>query len=583
MYENTFPYNFILSFFFGFFFIISNVLFSICVAKNETIKKKIFFKEFQPIIIFFLIFCLYTFVLNITVIYNYKNLSFIIFSIFILQTLFIFKNFVSLKSLIYFNLKIDEKFILLVFFSLFLISILPMSDADSMSIYQYLPITIYNEGLGKIDLMQNLEFTLLSNTEIMLLFSSIFKSENLGAQLNLITLLFFILIKFKDHKNFSLIILSSPLIIYFISTQKLQLFFGLIFLLLFILVNRNLIKKKIELFVFILLLVFYSSGKFSYILITIPLYFYFFYKNLKNYKYIILYSVLSFIIVYVPLLSIKQIYFNNIFAPFFENFFGQGMEAYNAFVFDMRRNAGWLSNPGNISLYFKPFISFELSSISSSLGLIFLLMIINLKLHRTTKYFAIIIIIFVLLTGQILPRYYFEAFLLLAFFYKPGNYFIRLLIYSQISVIFLVSLIYIYISYIKLDVIDNKLNYMNKFTYSFFDSRQIKDINLNGNILDYSLPRHSIFFNKNVYSMRYISILDQYNNNVENNSITFIDKNSIKYLIVKSADNLPSCILIKEIGKTYRQHAVRNFLTKHKKTKYKIFEIKDNKCDNEIK
>ena len=120
--------------------------------------------------------------------------------------------------------------------------------------------------------------------------------------------------------------------------------------------------------------------------------------------------MLSFIIVYVPLLSIKQIYFNNIFAPFFENFFGQGMEVYNAFVFDMRRNAGWLSNPGNISLYFKPFISFELSSISSSLGLIFLLMIINLKLHRTTKYFAIIIIIFVLLTGQILPRYYFEAF-----------------------------------------------------------------------------------------------------------------------------------------------------------------------------
>ena len=263
MYENTFPYNFILSFFFGFFFIISNVLFSICVAKNETIRKKFFFKEFQPIIIFFLIFCLYTFVLNITVIYNYKNLS--------------FENFVSLKSLIYLNFKIDEKLILLVFFSLFLISILPMSDADSMSIYQYLPITIYNEGLGKIDLMQNLEFTLLSNTEIMLLFSSIFKSESLGAQLNLITLLFFILIKFKDHKNFSLIILSSPLIIYFISTQKLQLFFGLIFLLLFVLVNRNLIKKKIELFVFILLLVFYSSGKFSYILITIPLYFYFFY------------------------------------------------------------------------------------------------------------------------------------------------------------------------------------------------------------------------------------------------------------------------------------------------------------------
>ena len=583
MYESTFPYNFILSFFFVFFFIVSNILFSICISKNKDIKKFFFFKEFQSIVIFFLIFCLYTSVLNIIVINDFKNLSVVIFSIFFLQLLYILKNLIYLRPLIYLNLKLNEKLILLVFFSLFLISILPMSDADSMSIYQYLPITIYNEGLGEIDLFQNLEFTLLSNTEIMLLFSSIFKSDNLGAQLNLITLLFFILIKFKEHKNFSLIVLSSPLIIYFISTQKLQLFFGLIFLLLFILVNRKLIKKKFELFIFILLLVFYSSGKFSYILFTIPLYIYFFYKNLSNYKYIIIYSVLSFIIVYVPLLSIKQIYFNNIFAPFFENFFGYGVESYNAFVFDMRRNAGWLSNPGDISLYLKPFISFKLSSISSSLGLVFLLMFFNMKLHKTTKYFAIIVIVLVLLTGQILPRYYLEAFLLLAFFYKPGNYFTKLFIYSQISVIFLISVVYIFISYVKLDVIDNRLNYMNKFTYSFFNSRQLNDNPLNGNILDYSLARHSVFFDKNVYSSRYISLLNQYNNNVENNSLNFIAKNSIKYLIVKSADSLPSCILIKEIGETYRLHAVRNFLTKHKKSKYKIFEIKDNKCDNKIK
>jgi hypothetical protein len=579
MYENTFSYNFIVNFLFGFFFIISNILFSICVAKNKTIKRFYFFKEFQSIIVFLLIFCLYTFVLNIIVLSNYKNLSVVIFSIFFIQILYIFKNLSHLKPLIHLNFKIDEKIILLVFFTLYLISILPMSDADSMSIYQYLPITIYNEGLHQINIVQNLEFTLLSNTETILLLSSIFKSDNLGAQLNLISLVFFILINFKKHKNFSLLILSSPLIIYFISTQKLQLFFGLMYLLLFILINRDLIKKKVELFIFILLLVFYSSGKFSYILFAIPMYFYFFYKNLIHWKYIVLYSLLSFVVVYVPILTIKQIYFNNIFAPFFENLLGQGIESYNAFVFSIRSYEGWLTNPSDFSLYLRPFVSFELSKISSSLGLIFLFMVFNLKLQKDTKYFPFIIIILVLLTGQILPRYYFEAFLLLSFFYKPGNFFIKLLIYSQILILFSISIIYIFISYIKLDVVKNKLNYMDKFTYSFFNSRQLNDSDLNGNVLDYSLDRHSVFFDKNVYSIRYLTVLNQYNNNKESNFMTFIDENSIDYFIVRSTDQLPKCILTKEIGKTFRQKAVRNFLSKPAdRVEFIILEIKDNKC-----
>ncbi len=580
MYENTFSYNFILNSFFGFFFIISNVLFSICVAKNNTIKKIYFFKEFQPIIIFFLIFCLYTFVLNVIVLNNYKNLSVVIFSIFFLQIVYILKNFLHLKPLIYFNLKIDEKLILLVFFSLFLISVLPMSDADSMSIYQYLPIVIFNEGLSEINLVQNLEFTLLSNTETILLLSSIFKSDNLGAQLNLISLVFFILIKFKEHKNFSLIVLSSPLIIYFISTQKLQLFFGLLYLLLFILINRELIKKKVELFIFILLLIFYSSGKFSYILFAIPLYIYFFYKNLTHWKFLILYSLLSFMFIYVPILAIKQIYFNNILAPFFEDLLGQGMESYNAFVFSIRSSEGWLTNLGDFSIYLRPFVSFELSTISSSLGLIFLLMIFNLKLQKEAKYFPFIIIVLVLLTGQILPRYYFEAFLLLAFFYKPRNFFIKIFIYSQILIIVSISIIYIFISYVKLDVVNNKLSYMDKFTYSFFNSRQLKNSNLNGNILDYSLDRHSVFFNKNVYSIRYLNVLNQYNNDMKGNFMTFIDKNSIDYFIVKSTDQLPKCILTTEIGKTFRQKSVRNFLIKPTRIEFIILKIKDNKCKN---
>ena len=129
----------------------------------------------------------------------------------------------------------------------------------------------------------------------------------------------------------------------------------------------------------------------------------------------------SFIFIYIPLLTIKQIYFNNILAPFFDNILGLGMESFNAFAYAIRSIEGWISDPTNVFLYIRPFISFDLAQISSSLGLIFLLMVFNLKLQKKTRYFLFLIIVLVLLTGQILPRYYFEAFLLLAFFFKPKN------------------------------------------------------------------------------------------------------------------------------------------------------------------
>ena len=71
-----------------------------------------------------------------------------------------------------------------------MISILPLSDADSISVFQYLPTVIFNEGLKDINLQKNIEFISISNTEIILLISSILKSDNFGSQLNLLTLIF---------------------------------------------------------------------------------------------------------------------------------------------------------------------------------------------------------------------------------------------------------------------------------------------------------------------------------------------------------------------------------------------------------
>ena len=578
MYENIFTYNFLTSFFFSSIFLLINIFFSIKISQNKKIKQLFFFNEFQSIIIFFLLFFFFVLIFNLTIIFNYQFLTEIFFLIVIAQIIFILKNLKVLKFKLDYNLKLDEKIILFFLFVLFLISILPLSDADSISIYQYLPTTIFLKGLNSIDLNQNLEFTLLSNTEILLIISPILKSDNFGSQLNLITLLFFIILNFRNHKNFSLILLSCPLIIYFISTQKLQLFFAILFLLLFILINKNLIKKKSELFILTLLLTFYSSGKISYILFTIPLFLYFFYLNFKNWKIIILYSLICFFLVYAPLLFLKYEYFGNIFAPFFDNLLGKSSEIYNAFTYSIRSSEGWISNPYDYSVYLRPFISFDLAKLSSSLGLIFLLMLINLKLNKKTKFIPIIMILLVIITGQILPRYYFESFLLLAYYYQPKKLFSRLLIYCQLSAIFLISIIFIYFAYIKFDVIKDKSKYMNRFSYSFFNAQQLKLYDLDGNILDFRLDRHSVFLSDNIFSLRYLNVLNLYNDKNEQNLNNFIMDNSIKYLIVNNKKLIPNCLITKEIGTTLRKSAVRNFLIKTDKKKYKILEISDNKC-----
>ena len=578
MYENIFTYNFLTSFFFSSIFLLINIFFSIKISQNKKIKQLFFFNEFQSIIIFFLLFFFFVLIFNLTIIFNYQFLTEIFFLIVIAQIIFILKNLKVLKFRLNYNFKLDEKIILFFLFILFLISILPLSDADSISIYQYLPTTIFLKGLNSIDLNQNLEFTLLSNTEILLIISPILKSDNFGSQLNLITLLFFIILNFRNHKNFSLILLSCPLIIYFISTQKLQLFFAILFLLLFILINKNLIKKKSELFILTLLLTFYSSGKISYILFTIPLFLYFFYLNFKNWKIIILYSSICFFLVYAPLLFLKHEYFGNIFAPFFDNLLGKSSEIYNAFTYSIRSSEGWISNPYDYSVYLRPFISFDLAKLSSSLGLIFLLMLINLKLNKKTKFIPIIMILLVIITGQILPRYYFESFLLLAYYYQPKKLFSRLLIYCQLSAIFLISIIFIYFAYIKFDVIKDKSKYMNRFSYSFFNAQQLKLYDLDGNILDFRLDRHSVFLSDNIFSLRYLNVLNLYNDKNEQNLNNFIMDNSIKYLIVNNKKLIPNCLITKEIGTTLRKSAVRNFLIKTDKKKYKILEISDNKC-----
>lgn len=581
MYQDIFTYNFVFNFLISTFFLIFNSLFAFSLSNYLRKHKIIILNSFQPLIIFILIFVLYSLVINFVILIDqYNFFSLIFYAVILFQFFFIGKNIQFLTQFIFLiksNFKLKE-YIFFVFVLFFLISILPISDADSISLHQNLANEIYLNGLSDINLEKNISYTIFSNTQSLLIISPILKSDNFGSQLNFFLLIIFILLNFKKNKKFAYIIFACPLIIYFISTQKLQLFFGILYLLIFLVVNNGYIKTKLELFVSILLLTFYSSGNLSYILYSIPLYIYIFYQQRILWKSVIFFSAISFFIVLFPVFLIKQIYFLNIFAPFLDSIFGTDNFLYNAYASSIRNTDGWLSDPYNIKLYLKPFISLNINKLSSSLGIIFLLMLFSYKTLKQTKFFPLIIIAIVLSTGQILPRYYFEAFLLLAYFFKSENILTKIVLITHNFLIIFISIGFLYFAYINTNVLNNKDEFMNKFSYTFFNSQEQQKIQLDGNVLDFASNRPSTFYKKNVISMRTLNVLNQFEENDNKYLNNFIKKNSISYLVVDEKMTIPSCLILKKIGNTKRKLAVRNFLRNEKINKYNVMKIIKNEC-----
>lgn len=587
MYDLIFSNNFYFNFINSFFFIILNILFSYSIYIN--LEKKILTNNYQVFIYFFTIFACISSIFNILIITNnYKYFRLILTLIIIAELIFVFRNYSSLKLTILNIFKFENKkyLILTIFLIFYIISILPISDADSIALHQNLPNEIFSKGLDNINFEKNLSFSIFSNAHSLLIISPSLNSDNFGAQLNILTLVFFFFLNYKKKFNFYLILLSCPLIIYFVSVQKLSLFFGILYLLIFIQVNEKKIKNKLDLFLVIFLLAFYSSGNASYILFTVPLIIYVFVQKQHMWKQLILYSILSFIIILFPLFLVKQIYFSNVLAPFFDNFLGQNNLLYNAYSYSIRSTDGWLADPSNYKLYLVPFIPYNISSLTTSLGIIFLIMLLNLSLFKKTKFFPILIIGLVLFTGQIVPRYYLESFLILSYYYLPKYLFPKIIIALQFLAVILMSSGFIYYAYIDSNVIKNKEEYMKKYSFTYFNSLEYKKINSEKNILNLVEPRDSIFFKKNLFSERTISIINSYNKNtskylnLKNDILNkFILNNSIEYLIVKNKEQIPDCLGVRKIEDINYKLAVRNYLRKEKFEKITLFKIEDNNCN----
>ena len=580
MYSEIFYHGFFNNFILSTLFIVFNLYFSFLISYN--IKGKALFKDNRPILIFFSIFLIYSAVFNYLILFKLENIIKLIFYIILfLQILFtIFyhnkNNFKILKK-IHFKKLNGNFFLVLIFLGFFLLAILPITDADSVSSHLNFAAKIIFEKSFPADIPKDIEFVSYSNSEVLLLISGFLTSDNFGAQLNFFTLILFLYFFFNKNKTFFYLLISCPLIILFVSTQKLQLFYAILYLYLFILILNKKNFNKIEILSICFLTAFYASGKMSYIIIALPLFVFFLFKNFKNIKIIIYSSFLAFVVILFPIFFNKFIYYFNPVAPFLDSIIGQNNFFLEVYSDTLRSQAGWLSDK-RLIIFLKPFIPIGLNEMSTSLGLFFILLF-NKNLLIKTKYFPLLIVILIFLTGQATARYYFEAFLILIFFVKFKKTFYKKIIYLQAVPIFIFTFCFIYMAYIKYDVLIDKDKYLSKFSYTFYNSKVENNLNIKKNILN-TASRGTIFTKNNHFNMRFLSDLKQRSGTeiYEKYFVKYINDYNIDYVIGQSTE-IPECLKFKKVDQFLFKNVRRNFLLKEGVTNFNLYKITNRKCE----
>ena len=207
--------------------------------------------------------------------------------------------------------------------------------------------------------------------------------------------------------------------------------------------------------------------------------------------------------------------------------------------------------------------------------------LINIDLHKKTKFLPILIILLIISTGQILPRYYLEAFLILSFYYSLNKFTLITDIIKNIQLVFVMgfSIIFLFLAYFNLNVLKDKTKFLEKFSMTYFNSQQHKRINLKDNILDLGEARTSIFFENRIFSTRYLQNQKLLNNDSNYDLLNFIDENDIKYIVVDNdLKPLLKCLNLEKIGEILKKTPVRNFLVEKKIHKSYLYKISNLNC-----
>jgi hypothetical protein len=311
------------------------------------------------------------------------------------------------------------------------------------------------------------------------------------------------------------------------------------------------------------------------------LFLFFLYKNKNFIKISFIFLFISFFFHQFPILFYKYLLFENPFVPFFDEYFNK-REILDALVHSMKSTEGWYGK-FDISMIYKPFITFDLFKLATTFGLIFPLLLFDFKVNKKLFFIPYLIIISIIVSGQLLPRYYLEAYLILIFYVKYNNILKIINIFQGFFVI-LLSIVFLFQSFANLQK-DNwsKSSFNKKFTYTYFNSEILNKKIINQNVLLVSYDRNSLFFEKNIYSSRYLNTLNGNginNKNYDLNFNKFVKEANIKYIVFENTDlrSIPSCITLDIFDEFYFKTAIRNFIVNSEEKKFLIGKITKNVC-----
>ena len=357
---------------------------------------------FYPIILF----------ININII---PHLSLSIFAFGIINIFRILKKKLNIRNIKFKNLHIDVWIILIVLFSLFLLSLSPNTHGDSLGYHFVVAKKLLSTGKYLADIT-HFHSLLSGSGEILIAIGLFFGSEQFGGLVQFTGLIsLYGIFKKLENENrlfFCLLAFTSPVIIFLSSTAKPQLFHicsvALIFSLYFF-ENEKIFsskEKNLKIIISIFILIVSVSAKFNFSLSSFLIGIFILYTSLKdkNFLFMITSLALSFLVFYFPIIFWKWSNFGgNILQYFYSpvplNIIG--MEEFKQYLTRYARG----NNP------FEILFTFKLREFTNSVGIAFLyLFFINLK-NLKSLIAGVIIIIYVILHyyyGQFVGRSFLE-------------------------------------------------------------------------------------------------------------------------------------------------------------------------------
>ena len=351
----------------------------------------------------------------------------------------------------------------------------------------------------------------------------------------------------KNKNDFTIYLLSCPLIIFFISSIKPQFFFIASTTFVFgLLINQEILKKEILFKKYILsfiLLCLASQAKFSFMLSLGVLGLYILYDSYKN--KIFLKTTFTFIpiilLIIFPTIYWKSLYYNSslfelILSPFPTN--DPGLERFKTYLIQAGKGGNILNGiifPG------------EFNNITNAIGLASILFFILFKsFKKNTEVIVIttVFITFALIAGQHSSRFLFEPFvwILVALSLKNMHHLIGNVIDKIIKIQFIIffpAIIYGGLALFPGVINDNfkdKVLEKNANGYSFFKwaNLEVNNLNYNGAIIVFE--RSVSLLNKNLFISKDFIYFTDIDKNEYKNYNEEIKSINPKYIISTSND-----------------------------------------------